>query len=225
MLQPLAEKCRYFRVVETGWVKLDTLFNTTLPQKAHDRPQIMFASTFTTSLSAAEALYQTISTLRESPRWQWLVTLHPKMSKTTKDRYRALENSNLSYYDTDKVIELQHRADVMVSDNSSVLQEFLLLKKPVVTYRNRDPQPFLIDIRDPDQLENAISQALQPNEGLRQAIDNYGPSVTPWLDGASAGRIMDATEQMLDGDWRDRKPPNVWRNLKMRRQLAHYKFF
>jgi hypothetical protein len=225
MLQPLAEKRRYFRVVETGWVKLDTLFNATLPQKTHDRPQIMFASTFTPRLSAAEDLYQTISTLRESPQWQWLVTLHPKMNKATKDRYKALENSNLSYYDTDKVMELLHRADMMVSDNSSVLQEFLLLKKPVVTYRNRDPQPFLIDIRDPDQLENAINHALQPDKALRQAIDNYSPSVTPWLDGASAGRIMDAVERMLAGDWQDRKPPNVWRNLQMRRQLAYYKFF
>ena len=147
------------------------------------------------------------------------------MDPTIRERYKALENGNLSYFETNQVVQLLHRADVMVSDNSSILQEFLLLKKPVVTYRNREPQPFLIDIKDPDQLENAIHRALLPDQELRQAIETYGPSVTPWLDGASAGRIMDAMEQMLDDNWQTKNPRNLWRNLKMRHQLAYYRFW
>jgi len=222
MLQPLATDRGYFRVAETGWPKLDTLLYAGRPEQSYGRPQILFGSTFTERLSGAEALYPVIRNLSQSGEWQWLITLHPKMAPETIAKYRELENENLSYFETDKVVELQHRADVMVSDNSSVLQEFLLLNKPVVTYRNRDPQPFLIDISEPAQLEDAVRRALDPSDELRQAVSSYGPSITPWLDGASASRVLDAAEQMLNAGWIDRKPANILRNLKMRRQLGYY---
>lgn len=225
MLQPLALQRGYFRVIETGWLKLDTLFGFRPKNTALDRPQILLASTFTPSLSGAEALYPEIARLSRSPEWQWLVTLHPKMSPDTVARYQALAGDNLEFHGTDKVIELLHRADVMVSDNSSILQEFLLLGKPVVSYRNRNPGPFLIDIQEPGQLQDAISRALQPDAELMRAIAAYGPAITPWRDGASAGRIMDAVEVMLASGWQDKKPLNLLRNLKMRRQLDYYRFW
>lgn len=225
MLAPLAAERGYFRVAETGWPKLDTLLGHSADNRESDRPQILYGSTFTPRLSGAEALYPEIKRLSQSDRWQWLITLHPKMAPATVAKYRALENDNLIFFEIDKLIELQHRADVMVSDNSSVLQEFLLLNKPVVTYRNRDPQPYLIDIREPAQLEGAIELALQADKELLQKISQYGPSVTPWLDGSSAARVLDATEQMLAEGWQNKKPRNFIRNLKMRRQLDYYRFW
>lgn len=225
MLKPLEAARGYFRVRETGWVKLDTLFAHRRPDTPRDRPQILLASTFTPSLSGAEALYPEIARLSKSPDWQWLVTLHPKMAPDIVARYQALAGDNLQFHGTDKVIELLHRADVMVCDNSSILQEFLLLGKPVVSYRNRKPGPFLIDIQEPGQLHAAIVRALAPDAGLQAAIAAYGPAVTPWRDGASAGRIMAAVEEMLASGWQDRKPLNLLRNLKMRRQLHYYRFW
>ena len=224
MLQPLAQQRGYFRVRETGWLKLDAIYNHPRDGIRRDRPQILLASTFTPSLSGAEALYAEIARLSQSPEWQWLITLHPKMAPATVERYRALAGDNLQFHGTDKVIGLLHRADVMVSDNSSVLQEFLLLGKPVVSYRNRKPGPFLIDIQEPAELQAALARALHPDAELQRAIDAYGPSVTPWRDGASAGRIMDAVEDMLASGWQDKKPLNLLRNLKMRRQLGYYGF-
>jgi len=225
MLRPLEAARGYFRVRETGWLKLDTLFGFQGDDSAHARPQILLASTFTPSLSGADALYPEIARLSKSPDWQWLVTLHPKMAPDTVARYQALAGDNLQFHGTDKVIELLHRADVMVCDNSSILQEFLLLGKPVVSYRNRNPGPFLIDIQEPGQLREAIVRALAPDAGLRAAIAAYGPAITPWRDGRSAGRIMDAVEDMLAGSWQDKKPLNLLRNLKMRRQLNYYRFW
>lgn len=225
MLQPLALRRGWFQVRETGWLKLDTLFGFPARPAARDRPQILLASTFTPSLSGAEALYPEIARLSQSPEWQWLVTLHPKMAPATVERYRALAGSNLEFHGTDKVIELLHRADLMVSDNSSILQEFLLLGKPVVSYRNRNPGAFLIDIQAPEQLREAIARALAPDAELQRAIAAYAPAVTPWRDGRSAGRIMDAVEDMLAGSWQDKKPLNLLRNLKMRRQLNYYRFW
>ncbi|MBT5204639.1 MAG: CDP-glycerol--glycerophosphate glycerophosphotransferase [Gammaproteobacteria bacterium] len=221
MLEPLARKRGYFKVCETGWLKLDSLFQ---PQEVAEadkrlppvRPRIAFASTFTARLSGAEALFEEIKSLIESQAWDWLITLHPKMDRNTVDKYRSLVRENVQFYGTNEVISLLHRSDVMVCDNSSILQEFLLLEKPVVTFKNREPLPCMIDIRSPAELGTAIQRALQPNDALKQAIAAYGPSVTPYLDGHSAERVFQATVSLLKSGWQDRKPRNWWRNLRMR---------
>jgi len=228
MLQPLAEQCGYFQVRETGWLKLDSLF-ACQPQGENiprtDRPTILFASTFTPKLSSAEALYPQIKQLSEQGVWQWVITLHPKMAVETVAKYRALQGPNLTYFDNDQVIDAMHCADIMVSDNSSVLQEFLLLKKPVVTFQNRAPQSCMLDIDNPEQLQSAIEQALVGGAELQQAIEAYGASVTPFLDGRSALRVYQVTKDMLESGWQDKKPANHWRNWKMRCQLRYFKFF
>jgi CDP-glycerol glycerophosphotransferase (TagB/SpsB family) len=223
MLAPLAEKHGYFKVRETGWLKLDSILNFEQPASSYDRPQVLYASTFTPRLSSAEALYAEIKRLSQLQKWRWLVTLHPKIDVQIAAKFKALQNDNLSFHGTDEVIPLLHRADVMVSDNSSVLQEFLLLGKPVVTYKNRDPQPHLINIQKSQDLEGAIESALKPDSGTQQAIGNYKSSVTSFLDGKSASRILDAAEEMHDSGWRDKKPLNLIRNLRMRRQLSYYR--
>jgi len=219
MLKPFEKKRGYFRIRETGWPKLDALLKEPENRRTYDRPQILFGSTFTPRLSGAEALFPEIKRLSKTGQWQWLITLHPKMAAETVARYQSIQGNNLSYYDTGSVLELLHRADVIVSDNSSILQEFLLLKKPVVTYRNRDPQPCMINITQAEDLEKAIGQALNPDNSLLKAIDAYGPSMTPFLDGASSERVLDAVEEMIQSGWEDTKPANLWRNFRMRQRL------
>lgn len=225
MLAPLAEQRGAFKVCETGWLKLDAILNYSSTEKSYDRPQILYASTFTPKLSSAEALYEEIRRLSQQEKWQWLVTLHPKTDARVVAKFKALQNINLSYYDTEAVISLLHRAEVMVSDNSSILQEFLLLGKPVVSYQNRDPQTCMVDIRQPEELERAVESALDPDASLMEAIQNYAPSITPFLDGKSAGRILNAAEGMLDENWLNKKPANLWRNWKMRLQLHYFRFW
>jgi len=139
-------------------------------------------------------------------------------------RYTDKINENLTFFDPRETMSLLHRADVMISDNSSLLYEFLLLGKPVVTYRNRAPKPCMINITTPAELEKAIPNALNPSPELFAAIKAYGPSVTPYLDGRSAGRILYAMDEILNSGWKDKKPRNFLRNFKMRRQLKYFKF-
>ncbi|WP_160063512.1 CDP-glycerol glycerophosphotransferase family protein [Psychromonas sp. L1A2] len=216
-------KKRYFDVVETGWIKLDSLFNYQ-SSKRYECPQILFSSTFSPSLSCAEVAYEEIQRLSKDSKWQWLVTLHPKMSATTVKKYKALENDNLIFMDNNRVIECMHRADVMVCDNSSIFQEFLLLNKPVVTINNRQPLASFININDPKNLESAILDALNASPELLQSIREYGPSVTPFLDGLSSLRVLNAVDHMLKNNWVDNKPMNILRNIKIRKQLKYWKF-
>ncbi len=221
-LQQLSLQRPYFKVVETGWIKLDSLFKYKQVEQ-YARPQVLFSSTFTPSLSCAELVYQEIKRLSQQDKWQWLVTLHPKMAQQTVQKYKALENENLIFLDNDKVIAALHRADLMVCDNSSVFQEFLLLNKAVVTVNNREPLDCFINITKPEELEKAIEEALCPSPELVKNIKNYGPSVTPYLDGNSAQRVLSAVCEMLASGWVDSKPKNIIRNLQMRKKLNYWK--
>ncbi len=221
-LQQLSVQRTWFKVVETGWIKLDSLFNYK-QIKNYARPQVLFASTFTPALSCAELVYDEIKRLRLNSKWQWLVTLHPKISQDTLKKYKALENENLIFLENDKVIEALHRADLMVCDNSSIFQEFLLLNKGVVTVNNRDPLNCFVNITKTEKLENAIEEALSPSIELRKKIKNYGPSVTPYLDGKSSQRVLSAVCEMLTSGWVDSKPKNIIRNFQMRKKLKYWK--
>jgi len=83
----------------------------------------------------------------------------------------------------------------------------------------------MIDIQEPGELQAAIESALNPDAGLQEAIKAYGPSITPFLDGKSACRVLNATEEILDSGWQDKKPLNMLRNFKMRQQLNYFKFW
>ncbi|WP_413285397.1 CDP-glycerol glycerophosphotransferase family protein [Vibrio sp. MA40-2] len=227
-LQSLAKNKEYFKVVETGWVKLDSLFAQTnhllVEKQSKTKPHILFASTFSPSLSCAELVYEQIKQLSQTGEWHWLVTLHPKMIKETVVKYRQLESENLTFFYNDKVIDMMHLADVMVCDNSSIFQEFLLLNKPVVTVNNRDVQASFINITNPEKLKPAIEMALSPTEKLMTEINKYGSNITPYLDGESAPRILDAVIEMLQSNWKNNKPKNWFRNFKIRKSLGYWKF-
>lgn len=230
MLAAALTRHKRFEIAETGWLKLDTLFNyprsaQIVDQSQSAQPTILFASTFTPRLSCAESLYPIIKTLSLLDNWRWLVTLHPKMASSTVNKYRQLVGPHVEFCANDQVIDAMHRAHIMVCDNSSILQEFLLLKKSVVTMNNRRPGPHLIDITQPAQLQTAIGRALTPCAERQAAIDAYGLSITPYLDGQTAARVYQAVMRMLESGWEDRKPANVFRNWKMRRQLRYFTFW
>ena len=218
-----AEKKPYLNVVETGWLKLDRLFDN-LEEKKHPVPQILFTSTFSTSLSCAEQLFEEIEKLSSNNKWQWLITLHPKMLASTVQKYKGLKSSNVLFFENNEVIEAMHRADLLVGDNSSILEEFLLLKKPVVTVNNRAPISCFNNISQASDLEHAIEQSLKPSQQLMDEMNKFGATITPLLDGQSATRVVAAVTQLLERPWKNKKPLNLLRNFKMRKKLHYWKW-
>ncbi|RTZ95826.1 MAG: CDP-glycerol--glycerophosphate glycerophosphotransferase [Deltaproteobacteria bacterium] len=224
--QQLAEKHRFFRVVETGWPKMDPLFGKTFIRRSHRRPVILFASTFTPRLSAAMPLEKTIRTLAGSDQWRWIVHFHPKMDRAVVDRYRAMQNENLTFIETDDTIPLLQQADVIVSDTSSIIPEFCLCQKPAVTFRNRRPGPHLLNITDPSDLRSAIEQALSKPPALMTAIQEYTEHIHPYRDGRSSVRVLKATDQFIARGRQGlaRKPLNLLRRLKVRKMVGYYRW-
>lgn len=222
----LAAKYRHFKVVETGWPKLDPLFSQgQAPASEPDAcPRLLVTSTFTPALSLALPLYAEIRALAKARRWKILVTLHPKMAPSTVQLYRDLSDEFLTFVETDNILPLLEQADVMLSDTSSVVYEFLLLGKPVVTFRNRKPGPWLLNIEHPTQLEGALHQALKPPVELQQAIADLGRQIHPYADGRSSERVLETVDQFIDQGWSRElksKPLNLLRRWKTCRRLKY----
>jgi len=220
--EKLAYRYKYFKVKETGWSKMDPLFSH--QQKTNKRPEILFTSTFTPKLSCAKNLFETIRNLADKDNWHWTVTFHPRMDPEIISLYKSMSNENLLFIETDDIIPLYLKADVMVSDTSSVISEFLLLNKPVVTFRNRRPGPHLINVTSPDEVESAIEFALTKPEKLLATIQNYAKKIHPYRDGLSSERVLNATEYFLEHDFKNMptKPLNLFRRLKMRKRVGYY---
>ncbi|MBA6291607.1 CDP-glycerol glycerophosphotransferase family protein [Colwellia sp. MB3u-70] len=232
-----------FNVIETGWSALDRLFkpdtgaekksslfegNTTrdtskLPN--HEKPTILFCSTFSKRLCAAPHLLPIIKQLSESGRWRWLVQFHPKMSKNIVDSFKEIESEYLTFVETSDVIPLLKQADIMVCDTSSVMLMFLLQHKPVVTFKNIDPKGHLFDIQNPDELEQAIEYALTRPKELMDNIQGFINEVHPYHDGLSAQRVLTAIDKTIEDSVNlAAHPSDFIRQFKMRKKLNYWRF-
>jgi CDP-glycerol glycerophosphotransferase (TagB/SpsB family) len=215
----LAKKQKHFKVTETGWCALDRLYLKGESQKVN-KPTILLCSTFSKKLSCAPDLFETVKRLSKIGKWNWLVQFHSKMPVEIVNQYKSLQNDHLSFVETDDVISLLQKADVMVCDTSSVLIMFLLLGKPVVTYKNIAPKNYLLDIENVKLLEQTIETALQKPTQLMKDIKHFIKITHPYSDGSSSVRVLNAVDEVLSGKFSlDKKPMDIFRQFKMRKKL------
>lgn len=235
--QELAKHYQTFSVVETGWPKLDPLFNPELRDPSlyddfrstisSDKPVVFYASTFSPSLTSAPYLIDTIKKMSASSKWHWLVTLHPKMPKEIVLQYKAMQGKNFTFVDSNhNVLPLLRAADVMLCDTSSIALEYMLLDKPLVTYRNKAPGPHVINVLEVNELESALSHALTRPATLMNKSRAYIEKLHAYTDGQSSERVLQAVDEFILNKQTilKSKPLNIWRKLKMRRKMSYYKF-
>ncbi len=201
----LAQQHPHFAVVETGWPKLDPLFRedggaaAALRAPAGNRPVMLFASTFTERLSAAPLLFDAIAAEVARGDRYWLLTLHPKCAPELFAKYRALAGANACLVETEQLMAAQRAADVLLADTTSVVSEFVVQHKPVVTFRNRAPKPHMLDFEDISLLPAMLQRAFAAEDGLRVAIAEYADAIHPYRDGRCSERVLAATEDLLAG--------------------------
>lgn len=225
----LAREHRHFAVVETGWPKLDPLFApddgvAAALRPADGRAVVLYATTFTESLTSAPHLYDAVARHVAAGDRYWLLTLHPKSDPALVERYRALAGPNARFIETTDLVPAMRAADVLVSDTTSVVSEFVVQRKPVVTLRNRAPKPHMIDIASPHELDAALARAFAPTTELRVALAAYAEAIHPSRDGRASERVLAATTDLLDGRLGplSTKPLNLWRKWQIRRQLRAF---
>jgi len=228
----LAQQYGYFKVVETGWPKLDPLFSKDTPDKLReqigtDKPVVLYASTFSPALTSAPQLFEHIKALSQKQQWHWLITLHPKMPKSIVRQYQSLQGPNVTFKHSDEgILPLLKAADAMLCDTSSIMLEFLVQKKPVVTFKSAIVGPQLINVTDVHEIEPALSNALTCPEGLMQEIEKYANYIHPYRDGKSSERVLKAVDDFINNDEKSRlkkKPLNLGRKIQIRKRMKYYK--
>jgi len=225
----LAARHKYFAVIETGWPKIDTLFNyqpdsSGIESLKNHKPVILFAPTFSPSLSSAPKLMKIIKELSLAGKYKWLVKFHPLMDENIVKQYHGLKGPNLKIIDDPDIIPSLRAADIMLSDTSSVVVEFLLLNKPVITFKTKKPGPYIKNIQHPDELAPALDQMITRPKEIMKHLKKFISQMHPYNDGCSSERVLAATDRFIL-DYRDHlknKPLNLWRKIQIRRRLRYY---
>ena len=219
----LQNKYKYFQVVETGWSKVDPLFPLKIEENI--QPTVMISSTFTTKLSLAknETVVTEIERISKLGKWKFIAVLHPKMEKEIIEKFKAMQHEDFTFYDTADLIPLFKQADVMLSDTTSAITEFVLQKKPVVTVNNNKPADHMINIIDANEIEKALEYALTKPDKVMKNIDTFIKETHPYCDGLSSKRVIDACLDFLEHAKIRRKPFNLIRKYKIRKKLKYFK--
>jgi len=223
----LKNKYQFFNVAETGWTKLDPLFKPSTPKRQNKRKTIFFASTFSPRFSKAEQLLPFLKKMMETYDFEWFITLHPKMNRETVSKYRAIKRDNVTFVGSTELIESFKKSDLMICDTSSIIYEFLTQLKPVITYQTEKEEPAIINVTCLEQLEikvlDVLNNPLINQNNIHKSLEQFHP----YKDGKSSQRVLSEVELLLSGKNipPKKKPLNLIRNLKLRKELQYYNFF
>jgi len=195
--QSLKEKYGYFDVIETGWPKIDYIkrFDGRDLRRRHSIPEgkrvVLYAPTHSRRMQSAEALLPVLpSTIRDDEIW--LCKPHELTDRSLLAALSALGSDRFRIVNEPDITPYLHLANVMVSDTSSVLYEFMVLDKPVVTYRTLDRRDKGIDIQRPDQLRAAVDRCLAAPSEMADQRARHLREVNPRLDGNIAKTVFEA---------------------------------
>lgn len=203
----LSTKYKDFEVIETGWSKLD-IYGTNSENYVDDKFKllgkykaakvILYAPTFSPSLTSAKSLISQINVLAEDKTKLILIKFHDLMDQEIIKNYKKLASkvSNIIFISDKNIIKYLLISDLMISDTSSVVYEFLLLNKPVITLNTRSPQVAWHNILQDSELIECVNTNLNtdPLASKRASIiANYHP----YKDGLSAKRMVEATDTYI----------------------------
>jgi CDP-glycerol glycerophosphotransferase (TagB/SpsB family) len=217
----LQNKYKYFLVQETGWAKVDHIINYpthNLKQKLglpNDKRIILFAPTHSAKMQSASALMPIIPKQIASNEI-WLVKFHELMNKDISQQF-SVAHPQIQIIKNNDITPYLHVSDLMISDTSSVIYEFMVLDKPIITYKTQARADKGIDIDSPQKLRPAIDRCFEnPNE-FSANRQKHLAEINPYLDGNISGRIIETLQNVMQNDLipQKRKPLNLFRKMQL----------
>lgn len=229
--QQLAKQHRDFVVTETGWCKLDTLFQNheayrqerdQLLAETGKNKLILYAPTFSPSLTSATTAQQEIFELASQDGIFVMIKFHDLMDPEVIHQYKAAAQAvkNVSIVEDRNILKYLIMADMMISDTSSVVYEFILLNKPVVTIRSTAETINWRDIPSASSLIETVIHELA-HDNFKDARLNTIQTYHPYTDGRSSERMIDATESYIKRHGvPDKRKLNLYRRYKINKMFG-----
>lgn len=203
----LKSKYNNFEVIETGWPKLD-VFGENKDEYKNQKKELLkkykvkkialYAPTFSPSLTSAPYLMDELKSLASGGDYLVICKFHDLMSPDLISAYKniAKEMDNIIYETERNITKFLLISDILISDTSSVVYEFLLLNKPVLTFKNNNVKIFWDDAKVYTKLKERVESNLEKDsfrEQRKYIVDNYHP----YSDGKSAERMVEAVEDYV----------------------------
>lgn len=205
--QQLKEKHKDFEVTETGWCKLDPLFQH-LDQFREERNKILadnkkstlllYAPTFSPSLTSATSAIRSVFSIADEEDVFLLLKFHDLMDTNVVNAYKkeARLRSNVTVIEDRNILKTLVMADMMISDTSSVVYEFMLLNKPVITINSRSKNVNWCNIASPDELQHTVSREIAEDNFRATRLETIR-LYHPYSDGNSSSRMIAAVENYI----------------------------
>ena len=226
----LKAKYKNFDVIQTGWPKLD-IYNKNksyfqkkkkkISEKYDIDKVLLYAPTFSPKLTSAPYLIENIKTLANNKKYLILIKFHPLMDEHWVDIYKNLSKNieNIIFKEENNIVEFLLISDLLISDTSSVIYEFLLLDKPVITFNNISKNISWENTNDYNLLTDLVISNLSkdPFAKYRKSIFK---EMHPYNDGNSAKRMVEATESYIKKYGVPKK-----RKLSLLRQMKIHSIF
>ncbi len=205
--QKLKAKYKNFEVIETGWPKLDkyqllkdkALKEKTAVLKKHSATYLLlYAPTFSPSLTSAPALKKEIEKLAKDPKYVIHIKFHDLMDASHIQFYKALAHKydRIHFIQEKDITKQLLIADILISDTSSVIYEFLLLDKPVITLNNISKNIQWQDIKNASLLEETVATTIL-NDPFKEQRTSVIAAYHPYSDGKSSARVVTAIKEYI----------------------------
>jgi len=224
----LSEKYKDFDVIETGWSKLDD-YSKSLHEfdaekeallKEHNAKRIvLYAPTFSPSLTSAPQLKNELEKLAQNLDYLILIKFHDLMANDLVETYKSIADKyrNIQYIENHNILKCLLLSDLMISDTSSVVYEFLLLNKPVITFNTRSPKDAWENSNTYTHLSERVNRNFEQDplaDKRAEIIANYHP----YQDGKSSERMVKAIEEYIQRyGVPERRKLSLFRKFKMRK--------
>ena len=203
----LKEKYKNFDVIETGWPKLDIFgkdrnkYNIEKQQLLNQNNAnkiILFAPTFSPSLTSAPYLISEIELLSLNKDYLILIKFHDLMDQDVVNKYVELaqEKSNIRIETERNITKFLLMADLLISDTSSVVYEFLLLNKPVITFKSNSNNIKWDNYLNYNNLNDSVIKNLEQDPFKDKRLE-ICEAYHPYNDGKSAERMVDTVENYI----------------------------
>ena len=218
-----------FDVIETGWPKLDIYYKkyeSFNAEKQHlidthkSKKIILYAPTFSPKLTSAPFLIEEIKDLAKNKEYLVLLKFHPLMDKKWIFEYEQLANTteNIIFLKDKDITKFLIISDLIVSDTSSVVYEFLLLNKPVITFNSISTQISWKNLKTYKNLDKEVTETLSKDH-YAKFRKNIIKDYHPYEDGKSARRMVEAVVNYL----KTNKIPTKRKISNFRKLKTYYK--